>query len=500
MDSGGEALRFDNVGKAYGAVRALENVTFGVRWGSVHALLGENGAGKSTLLKALSGAHLPTEGSIVLKGTPRVFRSPGEAIAAGVAVIYQELHLVPEMSVEENLLLGRLPATLGIVKSREVRARARQMLADLDDTIPPNRAVSRLSIGQRQMVEIAKALGRGAKVIAFDEPTSSLSSRESERLFAVIDRLRKSGCAVMYVSHRLEEVFRLCDAATVLRDGRYVCTHDPLGKVTQDEVVRSMVGREIRDVFGFVPRQAGEPVLEVDRIEGPGLAAPASLSVRAGEIVGLFGLVGAGRSELLRLIYGAERRRGGRVRVSGKPLGGRAAPRASIHSGLMLCPEDRKRDGIVPVLAVRENINISARRSAAALGFVINSRWEQKNAEAQVRAMAIRIASLRQPVRDLSGGNQQKAILGRWLSEKVRVLLLDEPTRGIDVGSKAEIYRLINELALQRKAVLMVSSYLPELLGVCDRVAVMCRGHLHPARCVEEIDEHQIMQEATGTL
>jgi len=466
------------VGKAYGAVRALEGVSFGVRWGSVHALLGENGAGKSTLLKALSGAHLPSEGAIRLEGTQRVFRAPREAIAAGVAVIYQELHLVPEMSVEENLLLGRLPARFGVVRRRALRAQARAQLAELDDTIPPQRAVSRLSIGQRQMVEIAKALGRGARVIAFDEPTSSLSSRESQRLFAVIDGLKRAGCAVLYVSHRLEEVFRLCDAATVLRDGRLVCTHDPLSGVTSGDVVRSMVGREIRDVFGYRPRELGPPVLEVEGVEGPGLTAPASLAVRRGEIVGVFGLVGAGRSELLRLIYGAQRRRRGGVRVGERSLGRRMSPRGAIRAGLMLCPEDRKRDGIVPVLAVRENINVSARRSAAALGFVINGRWERSNAEAQVRALAIRVASLRQPIRDLSGGNQQKAILGRWLSERVSVLMLDEPTRGIDVGAKSEIYAIMYRLAREGIGILMVSSELPEVLGVCDRVLVMREGRL----------------------
>ena len=486
-------LGFEGVSKAYGVVQALDDVSFGVSAGSVHALLGENGAGKSTLLKVLSGAHRPTRGSVRLGGQTQVFQSPAAAISAGVAVIYQELHLVPELSVAENLLLGHLPAWCGVVQRRRLREEATRQLAQFDDEIDPATKLGRLSIGQRQMVEIAKALSRGARVIAFDEPTSSLSARETERLFAVIRGLRGQGCIVVYVSHRLEEVFQICDAATVLRDGRHVCTFDTLAGITPDQIVRAMVGRDIRDIYGYQPRAAGGPALELKGIRSPGLTEAVSLSVAQGEIVGLFGLVGAGRSELLRVVFGAARSAGGSVRVCGVPVQ-IASPRDAIRAGVLLCPEDRKKDGIIPVRSVLENINLSARRSTAYAGFVVNEGWERTNARSQIRQLGIRTPSLGQLVRNLSGGNQQKVILARWLSEQVKVLLLDEPTRGIDVGAKSEIYAIMYELARQGIGILMVSSELPEVLGVSDRVLVMREGRLAGEISRAAADEESVLR------
>mgnify|MGYP000558605097 CR=1 FL=1 len=351
------------------------------------------------------------------------------------------------------------------------------MLAPLDPSIDLGAPVGALPIGQRQMVEIAKALSRGARIIALDEPTSSLSAHETERLFAVIGDLRGRGCAVLYVSHRLEEVFSICDAATVLRDGRHVTTLDSLAGVTRDEIVRAMVGRDITDIYAYKPRAPGAPVLAVEDLRGPGLAAPVSLVVRAGEIVGLFGLVGAGRSALLRLIYGATRPAAGNIRVDGQTVRV-AAPRDALRAGIVLCPEDRKKEAVFSIRSVLENINISARRRRAGLGLMIDGRWERRNADEKVRQLAIRTPALEQPVSHLSGGNQQKVVLARGLSLPVRVLLLDEPTRGIDVGAKRELYAIMYELARRGLAILVVSSELPEVLGVSDRVLVMRAGRV----------------------
>ncbi len=470
-------LQFESLVKAFPGVRALDHVSFGVAAGSIHALIGENGAGKSTLLKILSGVYRPDDGRVRLGGEPRLFGSTAAAIAAGIAVIYQELHLVPELSVAENLFLGHLHQRCGWVLRRRLLEAARRQLLELGEDFDPSTKVGRLSIGQRQMVEIAKALARGAKVIAFDEPTSSLSHREVEQLFATVRRLKGQGRVLLYVSHRMEEISELCDAVTVLRDGRHVETLTSLTGVTHDRLVERMVGRPMSDLFRYTPRPHGPPALEVEGLEGPGLTAPASFVVAQGEIVGVFGLVGAGRTELLKLIYGATRATRGRVQVHGRLLVGHG-PRAAIRRGLMLCPEDRKAEGLIPTRSVLENLNLSGRRHFSRLGLIIDERRERRSAQAQVDRLEIRTPALAEPVLHLSGGNQQKVILGRWLSEDIRVLLMDEPTRGIDVGAKSEIYGLIYELARQGFGVLVVSSELPEVLGICDRILVMRHGRI----------------------
>lgn len=468
-------LRFERVGKSFPGVLALSEVSFGVRAGSVHALCGENGAGKSTLLKILSGVYRPDAGSVVLEGKPRVFASPFDAFRAGVAVIYQELHLVPEMTVAENIFLGHLPGMMGWVSRARLREMTREVLGRVGVEVDPDAKLGTLSIALRQMVEIAKALSRDAKVIAFDEPTSSLSAREVDTLFRLIAELKRQGRAILYVSHRMDEIFHLCDAATVLRDGKHVETTHTLSAINPNILVARMVGRELTDIFGYSPRSLGTPILEVENLRVPGLAEPASLSVRAGEIVGIFGLVGAGRTELLRAIYGAEPSNGN-IKIQEHPLWTRDPARA-IRAGLVLAPEDRKKEGIVAVRSVQENINLSVRRRFSLLGF-LNDKREAVNANQQVRALKIKTPSLAQPVGLLSGGNQQKAILGRWLSEEAKVLLLDEPTRGVDVGAKREIYDIVYEQARQGVGVLLVSSELPEVLGVCDRILIMRQGKI----------------------
>ena len=469
------ALTFDSLTMEFPGVRALDGVTFGVRGGSVHALMGENGAGKSTLLKILSGAYHPTSGCLRLGGEAKVFHSTAEALAAGVAVIYQELHLVPEMTVAENLLIGRYPRRGLFLDRAALRAEATRLLQLVGEEIDPGEKLGRLSLAQRQMVEIAKALGRGAKIVAFDEPTSSLSEKETKRLFEIIRDLRSRGHAILYVTHRMDEVYEICDAATVLRDGKHVVTHESLAGVTRDALVKSMVGRELTNVYNYRPRAHATDGLEVRGLAGPGLRAPVSFNVARGEILGFFGLVGAGRSELMRLLCGAVEPVAGEVRIHGSMVPG-GSPRTAIRAGLVFCPEDRKKEGIIGIRSVAENINLSARRSRLRAGLFLDHGWENANAKEQIAKLGVRTASADTLIGLLSGGNQQKAILARWLSEQVRVVVLDEPTRGIDIGAKSEIYALIHDLAAAGACVVIVSSELPEVLGIADRILVMREG------------------------
>jgi L-arabinose transport system ATP-binding protein len=420
-----------------------------------------------------------------------------EALAAGVAVIYQELHLVPQLSVAENLFLGHLPTAGGVIRRGELLERAAAQLRAVGETMDPRTLVGKLPIGQRQMIEIAKALTRGARILAFDEPTSSLSAREIGKLFEVIGELRRGGAAILYVTHRMEEVFAICDSGTVLRDGRHVATYETLRGVTHEQIVKAMVGRDIADIYGYRERrrEAETKALEVSGMEGRGLRAPANLCVGAGEIVGVFGLVGAGRTELLKLIYGAERKRAGLVKVDGKEVR-IGSPREGIRAGVVLAPEDRKKEGIVPLGSVMENINISVRRRESLAGMIIRPGWERENAERRVKEPGVKTPGVWQQIRNLSGGNQQKVILGRWLSEKVRVMLLDEPTRGIDVGAKSEIYSLLYRLAEAGVGVLFVSSDLPEVLGVADRVVVMREGRVSGEFARAEATPERVMAAA----
>ena len=489
----GSRLCFNGIGKTFPGVKALDGIRFTAYPGQVHALMGENGAGKSTLLKILGGAYLPSSGTLQIGEQTLAFKSAADSIASGVAVIHQELHLVPEMSVAENLFLGHLPSRFGVVNRGVLRQQALACLKGLADEIDPEEKLGRLSLGQRQLVEIAKALSRGAHVIAFDEPTSSLSAREIDRLMAIIARLRDEGKVVLYVSHRMEEVFRICDAVTVFKDGRYVRTFDDMRALTHDQLVTCMVGRDIQDIYDYRPREHGEVALKVRGLLGPGLREPVSFEVRKGEILGLFGLVGAGRTELFRLLSGLERATAGDLQLCGNTLQLRS-PRDAIAAGVLLCPEDRKKEGIIPLSSVAENINISARGDHCAFGWLLREGWEKGNAAQQIQAMKVKTPSAAQKIMYLSGGNQQKAILGRWLSMPMKVLLLDEPTRGIDIGAKAEIYQIIHHLAAQGIAVIVVSSDLMEVMGICDRILVLCEGALRGEACRAEATESNLLQ------
>lgn len=488
-------LEFHTISKGYPGVQALADVSFSVRKGAVHGLMGENGAGKSTLIRVLSGDQPTDTGEIRIDGKVQHYRSVRDAFDAGVIVIHQELQLVPELTVAENLWLGRFPGKAGVIDRDRLVGVVREKLATIGIDIDPAAKVASLSIGERQMVEIAKAVMADARVIALDEPTSSLSSRESEILFALIDRLRAEGKVILYVSHRLDEIFRLCDSLTVLRDGKLAAHHPDIAEVTRDQIIAEMVGREIANIWGFRPRERGAVRLEVKELAGRKLRTPMSFSVRQGEILGFFGLIGAGRSEMARLVYGADGRSQGTVSVDGKTVA-KDSPTQAIRAGIVLCPEDRKFDGIVQGRNIEENIAISSRRHFSPFGF-LQPKKEAELADRFIAKLRVRTPSRKQEIVNLSGGNQQKVILGRWLSEQgVKVLIVDEPTRGIDVGAKSEIYEILYELAGQGMAIVVISSELPEVMGISDRIMVMCEGRVATDVDRANFDERRILAAA----
>ncbi|MGB3812631.1 MAG: L-arabinose ABC transporter ATP-binding protein AraG [Shinella sp.] len=488
-------LEFKAISKGYPGVQALADVSFSVKKGAVHGLMGENGAGKSTLIRVLSGDQSSDNGEIRIDGQVQRYRSVRDAFDAGVIVIHQELQLVPELTVAENLWLGRFPGKAGIIDRNRLMGVVKEKLADIGIDIDPAVKVAALSIGERQMVEIAKAVMADARVIALDEPTSSLSSRESEILFALIDRLRAQGKVILYVSHRLDEIFRLCDSLTVLRDGKLAAHHPEIAEVTRDQIISEMVGREISNIWGFRPREQGPVRLEVKDLAGRKLRTPISFSIRQGEILGFFGLIGAGRSEMSRLVYGADGRSQGTVSVDGTAVTP-DSPRHSIRAGIVLCPEDRKFDGIVQGRNIEENMTISSRRHFSPFG-ILQPKKEAELADQFIARLRVRTPSRKQDIINLSGGNQQKVILGRWLSEQgVKVLIIDEPTRGIDVGAKSEIYEILYELAGQGMAIVVISSELPEVMGITDRIMVMCEGRVAADIDRDDFDERRILAAA----
>ena len=464
------------VHKRFGAVQALGGVDLSVEPAEVHALVGENGAGKSTLMKILSGALQADRGQLRLLGQPYAPDGPQQARDRGVAMIYQELSLAPDLSVAQNIALGREPRRHGFVDRVTQRRQAQSALQQLGATdLSPDRKVSELGPGQRQMVEIARALRDAARIVVMDEPTSSLSSDETQRLFQVIERLRQGGVAVIYISHFLEEIERIADRYTVLRDGRSVDA-GPIAGTPMSHLVEQMAGRAVSEVFPRVAHDAGEPVLHIKGLRGHAFAHGIELTLRRGEILGIAGLIGAGRTELLRALFGLDPVRRGEIRV-GTTADRGAPPWRRISQGLGLLSEDRKQEGLALSMSIADNLTLTGLRSCARLGWVQRER-QSAQAGALVERLRVRCPDVHAPVESLSGGNQQKVALGRLLHQDADVLLLDEPTRGVDVASKVEIYRLMGELAAAGKAVLFVSSYVPELVGVCDRLAVMHRGQL----------------------
>jgi ribose transport system ATP-binding protein len=475
-------------------------VELSVAPGEIHALVGENGAGKSTLLKVLAGALPLDEGEILLAGAPYRPRRPEDARRAGVAMVYQELSLCPHLTVAENVLLGVEPARFGFVRRAELARRVAAVLAPLaaegEPPIDPAARVGDLPTAAQQIVEIGRALAQSeCRVLILDEPTSSLAAADVERLFAVLRRLRAEGVSILYVSHFLEEVKSIADAYTVLRDGRTAGAGRMEGTDAQT-LVEKMAGRAVDTLFPRSVRTPGEVILEVKDLAGAIKPRRASLALRRGEVLGIAGLVGAGRTELLRAVFGLDPVREGTVRVA--TFTGPASPAARLAQGVGLLSEDRKGEGLATALSIADNLTLSTLSRLGRAGFVSGPR--QRAATARwIDELSIRCQGPEQRVSDLSGGNQQKVALGRLLHHDVDVFLLDEPTRGVDVGSKAQIYALIDRLSLAGKAVLLVSSYLPELLGVCDRIAVMRRGELGPARPARDLAEHAVLLEATGS-
>ncbi|HEY8590179.1 MAG TPA: sugar ABC transporter ATP-binding protein [Naasia sp.] len=491
------ALRMTGISKSFPGVKALQDVNLEVRAGEVHAIVGENGAGKSTLMKILAGFYQPDSGEIEIGGEPVGHWTPREAIDRGIGMIYQELNLVPDLSVAENISLGGMPKRGPFVDYPAVTARAKAVLDELDADIDPGARLGNLSISQQQLVEIAKVVADKPSIVVFDEPTSSLGEKETRVLFSVIGRMRQAGIAVIYISHRLQEVMEIGDRVTVLRDGRHIETRDVEG-ITPDQMVRLMVGRDLSEMFPKLDLQLGAPVLTVTSISRAGQFEDVSLDVRENEIVGLAGLVGSGRTEVARAIFGLDPIDSGQIELGGRAVSVRS-PRQAMAAGIALVPEDRKAQGIIPALSVRENFTLPviARITDALLIF-------GKRERAIVRELADRLKvnppQIERPLNAFSGGNQQKVVLGKWLLSKPKLLILDEPTRGVDVGAKADIHEIIGEFARSGGGVLMISSELPELLAVCDRIFVLHEGNLVAEISRGDADEESVMRAATGQV
>ncbi|MGH3169574.1 MAG: sugar ABC transporter ATP-binding protein, partial [Trebonia sp.] len=460
-------LDLRHAAKAFGAVRAIIDGEIELRAGEVHALLGENGAGKSTLVKILAGVHQPDSGTLTVDGRELTLHGPAAARAAGIAVIYQEPTLFPDLSVAENMFIGRQPLRSGRrIDARAMRAEAAEVFGRLGVPLDPGRIARGLSIADQQVVEIAKALSLNAGVIVMDEPTAALSAAETGRLFEVINTLREQGKATAFISHRLEEIFAICQRVTVMRDGRHVLTREVRG-MTADDMVRAMVGRDIEQRPGGAQARPGETVLQVSRLTREGVFTDISLQVRAGEIVALSGLVGAGRSEVARAVFGIDRYDAGAVAVGGKPLK-KASPTAAMAAGVGFVPEDRRQQGLVMDMSVQQNVALASLGRLGHGGF-IRGGAERAMATDWAARLKIKYGRLTDPVSMLSGGNQQKVVLAKWLGRKPAILIVDEPTRGIDVATKAEVHHLLLQLARDGVAVLMISSELPEVLRVSDR-------------------------------
>jgi len=497
-------LQMSGISKRFGATVALEDVSLTVEAGRVLALVGENGAGKSTLMKVLSGAIGRDAGQMQLDGEQYQPRNPLEARLRGVAMIYQELSLVPHLSVAENILLGMEPNIAGWIRPKQTRQRALKALSFLSQSHPeitPDVPVRQLSVGAQQLVEIARAMAVGCRVLVLDEPTSSLTQSDVQRLFELIKKLKDQGHAIVYISHFIEEVQQIADSVMVLRDGKTVGQSD-IDKISTEEIISLMVGRQVKQLYPRSRRQRGEVILEFKDLTGQAKPHAAALKLHRGEVLGIAGLVGAGRTELLRSLFGLDVIRSGRIRLG--VYSGFALPQKRWAQGMGMLSEDRKEEGLALSMSIADNVTLSRLKGFGPLGMVLPARQYKATVD-WVQRLGIRCQGPFQLVQDLSGGNQQKVALARLLQHDVDVLLLDEPTRGIDVAAKAMIYKLIDELtapadskARKPKAIIMVSSYLPELSGVCDRVAVMCRGRLGRARPVSEIDEHKLMSEATG--
>jgi len=494
MTQGNELLRMEGISKTFPGVKALDNVQLSVKAGTVHALMGENGAGKSTLMKCLFGIYHKDEGHIYLEGKEVNFSNSREALDNGVAMVHQELNQALKRNVMDNIWLGRYPRMKGLplVSEKQMYEDTMRVFRELDIHVDPRMVMSKMPVSQRQMVEIGKAVSFNSKIIVLDEPTSSLTEEEVEHLFRIINMLRDRGCGIIYISHKMDEILRISDEVTIMRDGKYITTR-PSSELTKAEIIRLMVGREMTNQFPpKLSTVSPENIMEVS-----GLTAAYSglkdvtFSLKKGEILGVAGLDGSGRTELLENLFGAATRAGGSIRIHGKEVNNRT-PREAIANGMALVTEERRATGIFGILNIQENTVISSLKKYLS-GFLLQSGKMDKATDSMIQAMSIKTPSQKTKIQSLSGGNQQKVIFGRWMLTEPDILLLDEPTRGIDVGAKYEIYQLIQSLAKQGKSVIMVSSEMPELLGVCSRILVMSGGRLAGEVNADSTTQEEIM-------
>ncbi len=489
-------LEMRSISKSFPGVKALDGAELKVRRGTVHALMGENGAGKSTLMKCLFGIYSQDSGEIFLEGKPVSFKSSREALDGGVAMVHQELELALKRSVSENLWLGRYPKIGPLVSDKKMNEATREIFSRLGMTVSPKRIMETMPVAQRQMTEIAKAVSYNAKVIVFDEPTSSLSDKEVERLFEIIGMLKAEGCGIIYISHKMEEILRIADEVTVMRDGKYIAT-ESARDLTMEKIIKLMVGRELTNRFPEKKNKPGEVLLEVRELSSRhSNLSEVSFELKKGEILGIAGLDGAGRTELLENLFGIAERKSGKILLNGREIKNRNA-RDAIKNGFAFLTEERRRNGIFGILDIRENMLISSRKRYRKWKLWLDAKGMRDACDRYIRSLRIKTPSQKTKIRSLSGGNQQKVIFGRWLLTEPNILLLDEPTRGIDVGAKYEIYSIIGDLAAEGRAVIMVSSEMPELLGVCDRILVMSGGRIAGEVDAKNATQEEIMRLAT---
>ena len=484
-----------HISKSFPGVKALDDVSFNVKAGEVMALLGENGAGKSTLVKVLSGVYTKDEGEIKLFGNPVEDLTPKKAQELGVAIIHQELNMCAHLSVAENIFLGREETHSGVLSNREMNQKAKVILNRLNMEIDPATIVGDLAISKQQMVEIAKALSTNAKILIMDEPTSALTSNEIEDLFKIIKKLKAEGCAIIYISHRLEELQYIVDRVTIMRDGKFITSMN-FSDTDMTEIISNMVGHEIKEKFPRVPCDRGKKIFEVKNLNAGKMVRDVSFSLYEGEIVGIAGLMGAGRTETTRAIFGVDPKESGEIFLDGKPIDIRK-PMDAIRAGIVLAPEDRKKDGLCVKLSVTENISLPNLDLLSNGMGVIDRKKEKAMTEKAVNDLQIKLPNADVDAATLSGGNQQKVVVAKWLARNSRVVIFDEPTRGIDVAAKVEIYNLMNELKMQGIGVLFVSSEMPEIMGISDRILVMCDGKITGELEIEEATQDIILQYAT---
>lgn len=484
-------LEMKHISKSFPGVKALQDVSFAVRPGTVHALMGENGAGKSTLMKCLFGIYNEDEGEIFLDGEKVSFSTTKHAMENGVSMVHQELNQVLKRNVMENIWLGRFPLKLGLVDHKKMYLETKKIFDDLNVDVDPKQMMNTISVSKRQMVEIAKAVSYNSRLLVLDEPTSSLTDTEVEHLFKIINTLKGRGCGIVYISHKMEEILQISDDVTIMRDGQWVST-TPASELTTDMIIKQMVGRELTNRFPPKTNKPGEVILNVDNVsaEYQNLKS-VSFELKKGEILGVAGLMGAGRTELLENIFGVATRKSGTIALEGKKLNNKSS-RQSIANGFALLTEERRSTGIFGILNIRQNVTISNLKKYRR-GPLLSDKGMIKDCDWAINAMRIKTPSQKTKIKELSGGNQQKVILGRWLLTNPEVLLLDEPTRGIDVGAKYEIYQLMIDLANEGKGVVMVSSEIPELLGVCNRILVMSGGRLAGEVNAETTTQEEIM-------